>query len=109
MAKLDPNIPPGLENFTPIDQILMKPFDGNLDLEHPFISFSKGKKYQIMDGMSRVLFYAISQSLKKSIVIFQKILQKKNAKMQKKAKNARSISKLMQKKGRNAKKAENTI
>ena len=52
-------MPPGLENLTPIERVLMKPFDGNLDLEHPFISFSNGKKYQIMDGMNRVIFYAI--------------------------------------------------
>ena len=65
LAKLDPNVPPGLEYFSNLTDVLIKPYDASMDEDFPFLSYFSGKKLKISGNDEQVLFYAVRCSVQK--------------------------------------------
>ena len=67
LAKLDPNVPPGLEYFSNLTDVLIKPYDAAMDEDFPFLSYFSGKKLKISGNDEQVLFYAVRSVFEQSI------------------------------------------
>ena len=65
MAKLDPNVPSGLEYFSNLTEVSIEPYDPNSDEDFPFLSYFNGKKLKISGDGEQVLFYAVRIELQK--------------------------------------------
>ena len=57
LAKLDPNIPQGLEFFSQLESVILRPFMG--EIQTPIPPDLLGQKYQVVDNTKQTLFYAI--------------------------------------------------
>ena len=57
LAKLDPNIPQGLEFFSQLESVILRPFMG--EIQTPIPPDLLGQKYQVIDNTKQTLFYAI--------------------------------------------------
>lgn len=52
----DPNVPPGLEYLTMIDQLLIKQ---KVELLEAFVGFETNNKYSIKNSMGQHVYYAV--------------------------------------------------
>ena len=72
LAKLDPNIPQGLEFFSQLESVILRPFMGEIQI--PIPPDLLGQKYQVVDNTKQTLFYAIRSKFTFDLAWTQMIL-----------------------------------